>query len=74
MKYGEINEYNQIQYPPLVRVSGERMDHSGAYILENGQQMVLWISRGIPVSFLEDVFGVSSVEEVDIQQVALFFF
>lgn len=74
MKYGEINEYNQIQYPPLVRVSGERLDPSGAYILENGQQMVLWISRGIPVSFLEDVFDVSNLGEVDIQQVAFFNF
>jgi protein transport protein SEC24 len=57
----------------LVRVSGDRLDLSGAYIMENGQQMILWISRGIPSSFLEDVFGVSTLAEVDIQQVILFF-
>jgi protein transport protein SEC24 len=64
-----LNEYNQIQYPPLVRVSGERFDPSGAYVMENGREMVMWISRGIPASFLEDVFGVSTLAEVDIQQV-----
>ena len=69
-----MNAYNRIEYPPFVRVSCERLDANGAYIVENGQQMIMWLSRGIPSSFLEDIFGVSNLSEVDIQQVYILLF
>jgi protein transport protein SEC24 len=51
--------------PPLVRVSYARLDSAGAYLLENGQSMYLWIGRDISPQFLNDVFGVSTLDQID---------
>lgn len=51
--------------PPLVRVSYARLDQAGAYLLENGQSLYLWLGRDISPQFLNSVFGVSTVSEVD---------
>ncbi|KAF8923461.1 COPII coat Sec23p-Sfb3p heterodimer component, partial [Dissophora ornata] len=51
--------------PPLVRASYARLNPSGAYLLENGQKMFLWLGREISVQFLMDVFGVQTLDEVN---------
>ncbi len=44
------------------------MESHGAYLLENGQQMILWLGRSVPGSFISDVLGVADVTQVDITQ------
>ncbi|KAI8911354.1 Sec23/Sec24 trunk domain-containing protein [Powellomyces hirtus] len=63
--YGEIDQKGLVKLPPSIRVSAERLNPAGAYVLENGQQMIIWLGRGIPGTFLEEVFGVDSLEAVD---------
>lgn len=55
----------RVLFPPLVRVSVARLNPAGAYLLENGQCMFLWLGRDIPSNYLMDVFGVSTLDEVD---------
>jgi protein transport protein SEC24 len=55
----------RVLFPPLIRVSVARLNPAGAYLLENGQCMFLWLGRDIPSNYLMDVFGVSSLDEVD---------
>ena len=51
--------------PQLVRVSYARLNPAGAYMLENGQRLFLWLGREIHQQFLQDVFGVQTLDEVD---------
>ncbi|KAF9113401.1 COPII coat Sec23p-Sfb3p heterodimer component [Mortierella sp. AM989] len=51
--------------PPLVRVSYARLSPTGAYMLENGQKMFLWLGHEISPQFLQDVFGVQTLDEVN---------
>ncbi|KAF8928335.1 hypothetical protein EDD21DRAFT_383268 [Dissophora ornata] len=55
----------RVLLPPLVRVSYARLNPAGAYLLENGQAMYLWLGRDVPSQFLMDVFGVATLDEVD---------
>ncbi|KAG0317714.1 COPII coat Sec23p-Sfb3p heterodimer component [Dissophora globulifera] len=65
-KVGVVNPMSgRVFLPPLVRVSYARLNPAGAYLLENGQIMFLWLGREIPSQFLVDVFGVPSLEDVN---------
>ncbi|KAF9427642.1 COPII coat Sec23p-Sfb3p heterodimer component [Podila epigama] len=55
----------RVLLPPLVRVSYARLNPAGAYILENGQTLYFWLGREVPSEFLQDVFGVSTLDQVD---------
>ena len=59
------DQTGRVLLPPLVRVSYARLNPAGAYILENGQSLYLWLGREIPSEFLMDVFGVATLDEVD---------
>ncbi|KAJ3372009.1 COPII coat Sec23p-Sfb3p heterodimer component, partial [Allomyces arbusculus] len=51
--------------PTAVRVSYERLDPTGCYLVENGQGMHLWLGRNVSSDFVQGVFGVASVDQVD---------
>lgn len=36
----------------------------GLYLLTNGQEMYLWVGRGLAANFIEDVFGVMVYEAI----------
>lgn len=69
---GELDELNQVIMPPRIRLSGERMEAEGAYLLENGQQIILWIGRGVSPTFLEQLLGVTDLNSVDINMVRIY--
>lgn len=64
-RHGVADARGRIVLPPLVRVSYARLESAGAYLLENGQSMYLWIGRDISPQFLNDVFGVSTLDQID---------
>lgn len=66
---GSLNELNQVVLPPRIRMSGERLDSMGAYLIENGQQLILWLGKSVPVEFLRDVIGVNDLTEIDLNTV-----
>jgi protein transport protein SEC24 len=53
--------------PTPVRLSYERLDPHGCYIIENGCTMILWIGRSVTSEFLQDLLGVSTLEDVDVR-------
>ncbi|KAF9996349.1 COPII coat Sec23p-Sfb3p heterodimer component [Modicella reniformis] len=62
---GDMNPSNgKVTLPSLVRASYARLAPDGAYLLENGQKMFLWLGREISEQFLQNVFGVSTLEEI----------
>lgn len=62
---GVEHEGWRIKIPALVRPSFARLDAHGAYLLDNGDVGMLWIGADAQPRLLEDLWGVSSLEEVD---------
>ncbi|KAH8548192.1 hypothetical protein BGW37DRAFT_523629 [Umbelopsis sp. PMI_123] len=53
--------------PKTIRDSYERLENTGAYLLDNGCELYFWLGSKIDSSFLQQVFGVADKNEVDIQ-------
>ncbi|XP_011498373.1 PREDICTED: protein transport protein Sec24C isoform X2 [Ceratosolen solmsi marchali] len=51
--------------PPMLRCSKDKFTDDGAYLLENGIHMFLWLGANLSSQWLQSVFGVSSVLQVD---------
>lgn len=60
-------ETGHLIVPPSVRASFSRVDEGGAYLVDNGQSIVLWIHAQVSPNLLTDLFGdgVSSLQSVD---------
>lgn len=51
--------------PMPVRTSYEKLHQDGAFLLENGLVMFLWVGTSTPVQWLQDVFGVNAPHQLD---------
>jgi protein transport protein SEC24 len=51
--------------PDPLALSSESMSQDGAYILEDGDAILIWIGRGISAHFLYAVFGVSALDQLN---------
>ncbi|KAI9223746.1 hypothetical protein BC828DRAFT_344662 [Blastocladiella britannica] len=54
--------------PVHTRVSYERLDADGCYLLENGQVAMLWLGRNIDPEYLRGILGAPSLAQVDVSQ------
>ena len=50
--------------PTCVRTSYDKLRADGAFLLENGITMFLWVGSSTPSQWLTDVFGVAAVHQV----------
>jgi protein transport protein SEC24 len=55
--------------PTSVNLSIDNLTSDGIFLLDNGIDMNLWVGRSADPSLLEDLFGTSSLEGVDMSQV-----
>ncbi|PWN51749.1 hypothetical protein IE53DRAFT_367801 [Violaceomyces palustris] len=62
---GNTIEGARIKSPPLMRPSYLRMEAHGAYLIENGEMCILWLGSAANPRLLEDLYGASSLEEID---------
>ncbi|KAI8447533.1 Sec23/Sec24 trunk domain-containing protein [Phakopsora pachyrhizi] len=63
---GSINPNNgRLKLAPLMRASYLRMEPDGAYLLENGDVMLLWLGNSVSPQIINDLFGVRSLEELE---------
>lgn len=60
-----------IECPHLMRPSFARMEPHGAYLLENGEWCLLWLGAQVSPKLLEDLYGVSSIDELDPRMTSL---
>ncbi|CAO3608289.1 unnamed protein product [Cunninghamella echinulata] len=58
---GELTE-NGIIFPPVLNLTMERIEAHGCYLLENGQNIYLWVGRGVVPQLCSDLFDVNSYE------------
>ncbi|KAF7731415.1 COPII coat Sec23p-Sfb3p heterodimer component [Apophysomyces ossiformis] len=79
----------EINLPPMIRASYERLDQKGAYfignrfrhtlkkpdadmdILDTGSDLFLWLGSKVSSEFLEGVFGVPTLDQIDPNMFAL---
>ncbi|SJK86191.1 protein transport protein SEC24 [Babesia microti strain RI] len=50
--------------PEKLSLSHENLSQDGAYLLEDGESMYLWIGRAINSQWLQSVFGVHTIENL----------
>ncbi|KAF7458216.1 putative protein transport protein Sec24A [Cryptosporidium felis] len=50
--------------PPALNLTAERMTQADAYLLEDGESMYLWLGRAIPTAFIQQVFGVATLDQI----------
>lgn len=51
--------------PRAMRPSFLRMEPNGAYLLDNGEWCLLWLGAEVAPQFLEGLYGVTSLDELD---------
>ncbi|XP_059615793.1 protein transport protein Sec24C [Phlebotomus argentipes] len=54
--------------PESMRCTAEKMMEDGAYILENGVYMFMWLGMGLSPEFTQGVFGVPSTQQIDAER------
>lgn len=57
---GFPNEHGQLQVPPALRASFSKIEGGGAYLVDNGQIVLLWLHSQVSPNLLEDLFGPGS--------------
>ena len=54
---GFADENGHLRMPPGVRASFAQVEEGGAYLVDNGQILLLWLHSQVSPNFLEDLFG-----------------
>ncbi|CAD5123473.1 DgyrCDS11818 [Dimorphilus gyrociliatus] len=62
---------NATAIPTAIRCSQERLQSDGAYLLENGMQMFIWVGKDIDPEWVQAVFGVDNPIHIDVDSTRL---
>ncbi|XP_058447296.1 protein transport protein Sec24C [Malaya genurostris] len=57
--------------PALIRCTADKMMEDGAYILENGVHMFMWLGLGLSSEFTLSVFGAQCTQQIDTDRTGL---
>ncbi|KAI7875629.1 hypothetical protein K492DRAFT_210828 [Lichtheimia hyalospora FSU 10163] len=68
---GISNLRGEVKLPPMVRTSYERLNPTGAYLLDTGSDLYFWLGSKVSSDFLQGVFGVSNLQQVDVNMTNL---
>jgi protein transport protein SEC24 len=58
----------RVRLPAILNLCHERLSSDGLFLLENGYDLYLWIGRGVSPAILDTLFGVNSLEGIDMSQ------
>uniref|UniRef100_A0A182NT59 Uncharacterized protein n=1 Tax=Anopheles dirus TaxID=7168 RepID=A0A182NT59_9DIPT len=57
--------------PAAIRCTGDKMLEDGAYILENGVHMFMWLGLSLSPEFTQSVFGAQCTQQIDTDRTGL---
>jgi protein transport protein SEC24 len=60
---------SKVMLPQVVNLSVERLTSDGIFLLDNGVDMLIWVGRSSDPAVTSALFGVDSLENVDMAQV-----
>jgi protein transport protein SEC24 len=49
-------ENAEIVLPPYINLSSERMVRHGLYLMDTGDQLLLWVARAVPPQMIQEIF------------------
>ena len=55
----------KIVLPPTLELSSEKLDRQGVFLMENGENIWIWIGSMVNPQFLQMVFDIQSLAQVD---------
>ena len=61
---GLPNENDKIVFPPLLNLSSEKLERNGLYLLENGNDIYLWIGRAVAPELCQLIFDRPSYDAI----------
>ena len=59
------NSHSSRSYSRYFRASIERLADNGAYLVENGISLFLYIGLQVDAGWIKDIFDVDSLQQVD---------
>lgn len=59
------DENGQCTLPDLLNLTSESMSQDGAYVIDDGESILMWIGREINPAFLQSVFGVAAFNQLE---------
>lgn len=62
---------NATALPTAIRCSTDRLQNDGAYLLENGMQMFLWVGLRVEHEWVQSVFNVEGPASIDVDTTRL---
>ena len=60
-------EADESVLPPIIPLSSEHVSNDGIYLLENGEDALIYFGSSVDSSILQQLFGFTSVDEVSTQ-------
>ena len=54
---GFADEQGHLKMPHAIRATFGQIEEGGAYLVDNGQMLILWLHAQVSPNFLEDLFG-----------------
>ncbi|KAJ3166384.1 COPII subunit [Geranomyces variabilis] len=60
-----------IVYPATMNLSSEKLERHGLYLLENGLDMFLWVSRGVSPELIHQLFDKQSYDAIQVGKTTL---
>ncbi len=56
-EWGRPDGEGQVALPPRAPLSMEQLSGAGAYLLDNGRMLVLWLGHAVPLEWLSQARG-----------------
>ncbi|VVA14675.1 PREDICTED: transport [Prunus dulcis] len=62
-----LSKTDESPFPPAIPLSSEHISDEGIYLLENGEDCLIYIGNSVDPDMLTKLFGISSVDEIPTQ-------
>lgn len=63
---GTKDEYDRVMLPPRTVLAGERIDARGAYLVDDGRRLLLWLGKMLDPNFVGALFGPRGPPSADV--------
>ncbi|GFE55323.1 vesicle transport protein [Babesia ovis] len=61
----EYGDRGSDSLPPSLNLTHASLKQEGAFLLENGESIILWVGKGVSTQWLQSVFDVASVDALN---------
>jgi len=64
LKFAVLGD-QRLKLPQLVNLSANCLSSDGAYLLDNGKELLLWVGRALRADIVQSLFGLPSLDGID---------